>query len=368
MAKIRNAYIVGAGFSFHAGLPLQAQFTEKLLEPRLDKSHPDHAIHRYLAEFIRHAFDHNTKASAKYWPKLEDLFTCIDLSANSGHHLGFQYSPSRLRTVRRSLLTRVVAMLDEEYEGARSSDTPMWRQLTRFIEHVDLEKSAFISLNWDTVIEQKMNEAHGVEAFEYCCGAKASDFPTSGQVITARKPSGATLRVVKMHGSINWLYCDSCRRSFWFPATKSSEIAKQLLSDSEWEQIDPKRVRHPQWLCRYCENVPLGTRLATFSFRKALDFPQFHQSWLAAESILRTAERWIFIGYSLPEADYEFKYLLKRVQISRANRPEIVLVTGGANADDTYSNYQRFFGRIMDKKRKYFKDGLKRDAVTAITI
>lgn len=368
MTRILNAYVVGAGFSFYAGLPLQAKFTEKLLEPRLDKAHPDHSIHKFLAEFIRQAFDHSRKASAEYWPKLEDLFTCIDLAANSGHQLGFKYSPSRLRTVRRVLLTRIIGMLDAEYKRARDIDSPMWRQLSRFIKSVDLEKSAFISLNWDTVIEQKMAEICGVETFDYCCGAHESDFPESGQTITRRKLSGRPLRLVKMHGSINWLYCDSCRRSFWFPPTKGSEIGKQLLSDPEWEVIDTKHTKHLQWLCRYCTDVPLGTRLATFSYRKALDFPQFHRSWLAAESILRSAQRWVFIGYSLPEADYEFKFLLKRVQISRANRPEIILVTGGRKTDETYSNYQRLFGRIMDKKNGYFKRGLTKVAIKTITM
>ena len=53
---------------------------------------------------------------------------------------------------------------------------------------------------------------------------------------------------------------------------------------------------------------------------------------------------------SLPEAGYEFKYLLKLVQISRTIRPGIILVTGGKNTDATYSNYQKLFGRVMDKK------------------
>jgi hypothetical protein len=43
----------------------------------------------------------------------------------------------------------------------------------------------------------------------------------------------------------------------------------------------------------------------------------FERSWLSAERLLRQAKKWVFIGYSLPAADYEFKHLLKRVQLSR---------------------------------------------------
>ena len=55
----------------------------------------------------------------------------------------------------------------------------------------------------------------------------------------------------------------------------------------------------------------------------------FQQSWYAAEKVLASAQRWVFIGYSLPAADYEFKCLLKRIELSRGKPPDIILVTGG---------------------------------------
>ncbi len=33
------------------------------------------------------------------------------------------------------------------------------------------------------------------------------------------------------------------------------------------------------------------------TYRKALDFPMFQHSWYSAEKALRSAGRWIFIGY-----------------------------------------------------------------------
>jgi hypothetical protein len=60
---------------------------------------------------------------------------------------------------------------------------------------------------------------------------------------------------------------------------------------------------------------------------------------------------WVFIGYSLPAADFEFKYLLKRVELARRQKPEILIITGGEKKarTATIENYQRFFGdRISD--------------------
>lgn len=364
--SVETAYIVGAGFSHYAGLPLQSEFTTELLRPREDKSDPDYPLVTSLVEFINKVFDHSRKASAKHWPTLEDIFTCIDLSANTGHHLGFEFSPAQLRTVRRALLTRIIRMLYQKYGTAKKSASKDWNQLSNFLHKIRPVQSAFISINWDTVIEQRLKEISGLENFEYGCQAMASDFPARGCKVARRKSLQNPFRIIKIHGSINWLYCDSCRRLHWFPAEKSLEIAAHLLSPKEWKKIDRGHGRKQQWHCSRCERVCLATRIATFSYLKALDFPMFQSSWFSAEHLLRNARRWVFIGYSLPAADFEFKYLLKRIQTSRQNRPEIVLVTGGEDPDATYLNYQRFFGRIMDRKNGYFSDGLTPNAIDAI--
>ena len=116
--------------------------------------------------------------------------------------------------------------------------------------------------------------------------------------------------------------------------------------------------------CLCSEKVELGTRIATFSYRKALEFGMFQKSWFAAEELLRTAESWVFVGYSLPPADFEFKYLLKRVQLSRAQKPRLVVISGGGNSEieRTYSNYQRFFGRTVNSNT-FFSKGLDGHAV-----
>jgi hypothetical protein len=115
--------------------------------------------------------------------------------------------------------------------------------------------------------------------------------------------------------------------------------------------------------------VALTTRIATFSFLKALDFPMFERSWLSAERALRNADKWVFIGYSLPPADYEFKHLLKRVQLSRETPPQFVVITGGPkeDCDRIYANYQGFFGRGIkkNKKKTFFPDGLSDEAIAA---
>ncbi len=353
MNNVEVVYILGAGFSSYAGLPLQRDFTNSLLKGRDYKKGPSKDLVELLDTFIQDTFDHSKTAHARYWPELEDIFTCIDLSANTGHHLGEKYAPSDLRMIRRALVSRISRMLQSEYERARKDRDPKWNQMTAFFDAVKPEKSAFVIMNWDTVVEARLEERYGGRvAFNYTGDSVAAGFPPSGNRIGKRNIRGFTrVHVIKMHGSTNWLYCDNCRKLFWVPTADVLKVAEQAVSGDEWSKIREKvggleRVGG-HWKCCYCEDVRLGGRIATFSYRKGLDFPMFQKSWFQAEKALRGAKTWVFIGYSLPSADYEFKYFLKRIQLSRSDRPEYLLVTDGKPGveNPTYQNYQRFLGR-----------------------
>jgi hypothetical protein len=372
MSKRTHVYIVGAGFSKYAGLPLQSGFTEALLASRDEKTHPMHPLIGHLATFIHDTFDHSESAWAKHWPNLEDLFTNIDLAANTGHHLGPTHPPSALRMTRRVLLARMMYMLHERYVEAERNKDDDWKKVDGFFKKLDLDHSAFVSINWDTVIERRLTERRKLVNFDYRRGALAAKFPSKGTVVAERKLSEDSLQipVIKIHGSVNWLYCDNCRQLYWFPADAAIRVAMQLITTQEAKKLKVHELEAcERWRCMNCSTVPLTTRIATFSFLKALDFPMFERSWHSAERLLRNASKWIFIGYSLPGADYEFKYLLKRVQLSRKKPPEFVVITGGSDSDTeyTYLNYQRFFGRDIKKDENFIRDGLSKRAIKAAT-
>jgi hypothetical protein len=365
--RATHVFIVGAGFSRYAGLPLQAGFTEALLASRKHKSADTKPLIDHVAAFINRAFDHKISAAARFWPDLEDVFTSIDLSSNTGHHLGVADPPSALRTTRRIMLAQMMWMLNDRYADAETRKDRDWKKLDQFFQRLPVNRSAFISLNWDTVIERGLQRSHGVGFFNYGCGAKSAGFPRSGDSVRIQTPgeNERFARVVKIHGSVNWLYCDNCRQLYWFSPESAREVAIQLLSPAEAHQVGFAVSGCGKWNCKRCRTVPLTTRLATFSYLKALDFPMFDRSWQTAERLLRGADKWVFIGYSLPSADYEFKHLLKRVQLARLKPPEFVVITGGRHTGDTYKNYQRFFGRAIKRKSNFFDRGISRRSISA---
>jgi len=84
----RTTYIVGAGLSHYAGLPLQSEFMEKMLAARDFSAGPSRSLVTEFEHFVQEVFHCGSSGESAVWPSLEDVFTFIDLSANSGHHLG----------------------------------------------------------------------------------------------------------------------------------------------------------------------------------------------------------------------------------------------------------------------------------------
>lgn len=49
-------------------------------------------------------------------------------------------------------------MLDERYALAEKHPNEDWKRMDRFFKRLDTQNSAFISINWDTVIELKLED------------------------------------------------------------------------------------------------------------------------------------------------------------------------------------------------------------------
>lgn len=371
MSDPDNLLILGAGFSVNAGLPIASDFTRRLIDTdALKETGPSAAQIQFLRKFVSEIFNEGGKSTAAHWPELEDIFTMVDLSANTGHNLGPNWSASELRVVRRAILVRMIRMLSQRYAAAERTAEPAWDRLDRFFVEFNASTSAVLSMNWDVVFEKGISRAQGISNVEYGCGALSYTF-RGRRLVRRSAASGGDLRILKPHGSVNWLYCDACRETFWVPPDQTEKVARTLFRERDWSVIREKTESASMAtvydaVCPRCRGASLGTRFATFSYRKALDFPMHAASWRTAERYLKGAQEWIFIGYSMPPADFEFKHLLKRVQLSEKTRPRITLITGGRGATDTIERFRKFFGDVP-RERSIFKNGLDEDALAHLS-
>jgi hypothetical protein len=108
------------------------------------------------------------------------------------------------------------------------------------------------------------------------------------------------------------------------------------------------------------------------SYFKVLSNLYLQEVWNAAEKVLCNSDMWVFCGYSFPDADMHFKYLLKRVQVN-SSRPRKVPVFNWydlKNPDEAANEQlrlRRFFGSKfdVDYKKNSFQE-LVRDPLTLL--
>jgi hypothetical protein len=152
-----------------------------------------------------------------------------------------------------------------------------------------------------------------------------------------RPRPGRGVRLLKLHGSLNWLYCPTCRTVTLTP--KEEGICKL-----KW---DPE-----QCLCRECETLAVPIVIPPTYF-KVLSNLFLRQVWDVAERALGDCERIVFCGYSFPDADVHVRYLLKRMEINAPRNPEVFIVNEHTSktADERDAEklrYLRFF-RVKER-------------------
>lgn len=145
---------------------------------------------------------------------------------------------------------------------------------------------------------------------------------------------GFNVKLLKLHGSLNWLQCPRCSRLYARFSRKESM----------------HYYEHPS-SCRHCDknfpeesgNHTLVPNLIMPTYLKDLSNPQYRIIWQNAGIEISEAERIVFIGYSLPYADFEMRQLLSRMTRKNAK----IHVVDYCSYDDTEkveSHWKKFFG------------------------
>jgi NAD-dependent SIR2 family protein deacetylase len=147
------------------------------------------------------------------------------------------------------------------------------------------------------------------------------------------------VKLLKIHGSMNWLQCSNCQRLF-VAFDRKINIPNY---------IDAKACRHCK---QYGIDAKLQGALVMPTFLKDLGNFQIKLVWQNAGVELMEARNLIFIGYSLPHADFEFRQLLSRM-LHRNVAVHVVLFDDGTpegnrRYEEECNRYRQFFsGRTL---------------------
>jgi NAD-dependent SIR2 family protein deacetylase len=227
---------------------------------------------------------------------LEDVFTAFDKAISlKTHTRNFTYHEED--DVRQAIL-RLFVYYFGKILNTHSYDT---RDYLSFVEYVkgNADKSSIITTNWDTLTEGYFLK-NGI-TYELCLNNIYYKFDDNRKNIARRKNS-SPIKLIKLHGSINWFRCLQCGD---MSIIEKNPCGEYLLSANKKE------------VCISCggksrgEAALLQPEIITPTMIKSFDNQLYKNLWASAAVELRNAAKVIFVGYSMPTADFELKYFLQ---------------------------------------------------------
>lgn len=350
-------YVLGAGFSKGAGAPSQEQLVGKIFKiasqgPNEYQSDAVKKFKNFLEESLC-----IPEAIHESIP-LEDIFTPLDKCASdniSFRNLNVNQA-AEIRSIVYYLIGKTMEILLRNSEKGyidTFSDYLIERSLKRANHNYDkVDSVSVITTNWDILldnsIQSKIDDKYsGKAVVDYCCHIssylKEDERVKPGLEILGR--GGFNVKLLKVHGSLNWLQCPRCLRVYVDLYDKIT--ITQYTEQGTCRHCDKNFSKHDSHI--------LTSNLIMPTFLKNLLNPQYKIIWQNAGIELSEADKIVFIGYSLPYADFEMRQLLSRMVRPNA---EIEVVDKGEETEEsiksTMKRYSIFFG---DRKMSFSLNG-----------
>jgi hypothetical protein len=254
------------------------------------------------------------------------LLSLIDYSILNDLPLVPGQSSSDLRIVRRQLEHAILRFIDP-YEDYKKQERSRIKELGDWFQ--SLRKSSdvvsVLSTNYDMSADFALLDLFDTDdaVGKYVDFGTAWREPIEGYVY--QRPQNPRYRLLKLHGSANWLVCRQCQQLYVNTETAIAHIAFLLGPGHEDAQC-------------HCGHSSLEALLVTPSFVRSFETTVLASIWRAAIEALRTADHWYFIGYSLPPEDIAIRSLLIRARQAHTskNGPDVTVVQRSRNAEPGY--------------------------------
>ena len=227
---------------------------------------------------------------------LEDLFTKLDkcVQTQSGWK---NYSFIQVIQIKQYILQLFVY-----YFGKKNAQFVVNDYYKSFAEFIAKQDVSIVTTNWDTLCEQIFASKN----IKYNLCLSCDSYYRISNKKTMR-------RIAKIHGSISWFSCSNC----------GSLVIKQAGTESDFLLSDKKKK------CRQCQvtqedDFLFTPEIITPTMVKIFSKQMYNNIWQNAEYLLKDAKEIIFVGYSMPLADFEFRHMLTKY-ISPSTKIRVVL-------------------------------------------
>jgi NAD-dependent SIR2 family protein deacetylase len=312
----KTIYILGAGFSVPAGVPTQGALLGKVIERQGVES---------LVDFIQRVFGLNTEDAKNL--ALEDVYTAIHKAVSQNQTIK-GYDSEALKKLEKSLTDRIGHAININIR----QDLDETGYLVQFIRHLQdsalTNSCSVISLNWDILLDRRLGKTMPNQRRTYIdyathCTGLANDDNRVKPALLARRDREAVVPLIKLHGSLNWLVCPQCERLY-----------------VNWD----RKIALEDHICRACgnEEIKLQPSIILPTFQKTLDSFHYRHIWNQAATELSESNKLVFLGYSFPIADFDFRTLITN-HLPITTQVEVVLHSSD-ESKDTGKRYTDYFG------------------------
>lgn len=318
----KAVYFLGAGATIAVApnAPVNINLLEKALQ-----DFPETMEAKSIENFVKDIFKNRPNP-----PRDNQIWNLLDYIIQEGKSPSRGYNIERITELKSCLLNLII---NEVEEGVKDADVETYRKFVMAIKNN--VGSAIISTNYDILIDNALAQ---LNCFNY--GPKirhAVYISSSERAIPSEQLIGnGNVLLLKIHGSLNWLYCPKC---------DEVDLAKQ------------KKGALATLTGLYCNNSNCTSQytslLITPTMFKNYKNRFIKEVWRYAEKVLTEADELIFIGYALKEEDYQIRCLLMKALLNKECCYKKVTVVEDEKLDekkavDIEAKYQQLYGDDID--------------------
>ena len=329
-------FVFGAGASYADGAPLQKDILPLLLDTD-DLEICNSVPYGILCNFIEDNFAWDKNEG--YFPTLEEVFGFLDYFIQKRESLNQKYSLGAILEIKEALIKLTHCIVSSSTASTGNVYRLFWEAVYRYNTNIST-----ITLNYDTYLEDAFFHMFPRNMYlDYCIHLSnydhSDDIDDKNWWVNPREPilslenlEPISIKLIKIHGSLNWKYCNCCNQVLLTPLDKGIDLG---ISKADWQgpfTDDSDNV------CAGISNARCSrdgnefqTMLVPPSHLKDLSHPINSRLFIESAEEIRRAKKVVFIGYSLPEADIHMKAILKK-----SLRPETDIFVVNVDKSDNF--------------------------------
>ena len=324
---IKATIFLGAGASKADGAPLQNELFRDYIISSNSMVHTEqyhnrkHKIRRNIKEFFKEFFGYENIFNSSIrieFPTFEEALGILDLALSRNEE--YKNNVNKLNNYRSSLVFSMAESIQYRLDIFNRSTREHHNNLIDNLNfQINDNEYSFISTNYDLLIDNAILSRSMKPNYMFDDISGESD-----------------VKVLKLHGSLNWLYCPVCNSICY------TDYSKSMIN----AVLNPETNK-----CRACSSNQRFIIVPPTYF-KDMSNHYLLQIWNQAEKELLQSDHIVFCGYSFPDADMHIKYLLKRAEINRLKESalKVTIINNYEKKNHDISQmeeqrYRRFFSQ-----------------------